>query len=133
MTVRGCRPLWAGGARWQRLVPRAVGGERLCRRSSFLRKQPVTLQAPRAVMRSVSPLWPLDILVCTEEAAGVSMQRNTRSAEEAEIGNKDKGITTEAATLTAAPRRAKLQTRSLAGGRVRGSVSRRQTCCSGLW
>lgn len=58
--------------------------------------------------------------MCTEEAAGVSMQRNTRSAEEAEIGNKDKGITTEAATLTAAPRRAKLQTRSLAGGRVKG-------------
>ena len=101
MTIRGRRPLWAGGARWQRLVPRAVGGEQLCRRSSFLRKQPVTLQAPRAVRRSVSPLWPLDILVCTEEAAGVSMQRNTRSAEDAEIGNKDKGIMTEAATLTA--------------------------------
>lgn len=30
-------------------------------------KQPATLQAPQAVMRPGSPLWPLDTLVCTEE------------------------------------------------------------------
>ena len=86
MTIRGCFPVQAGDARWWRLARRAEGGEGLCRRSSFLGKQPATLQAPQAVMRPGSPLWPLDTLVCAEEAAGVSVQQNTRSAEDAETG-----------------------------------------------
>lgn len=78
-----------------------MGGEGLCRRSSFLGKQPATLQAPQAVMRPGSPLWPLDTLVCTEEAAGVSVQQNTRSAEDAETEDQDKGSMAEAAVPAA--------------------------------
>ena len=85
-------------------------GEGLCWRNSFLGKQPVTLQAPWAVMRSVSLLWLLDILVCTwGSSRSFSAAKHTFcwnsilpvDSQHTKTGDKDKGVMTEAATVTA--------------------------------
>lgn len=59
--------------------------------------------------------------MCTEEAAGVSVQQNTRSLEDAETGDQDKGSMAEAAVPAAGSRAGEdAMTRSPAAGHAKG-------------